>query len=1057
MKLTELSIKNHVTTFIIFILILVAGYKSYQGMEKAQDPGFSVKTAAITTYWPGATAEQMRSLVSDKIAEVLQEMPELDYTESKNRDGISTVYFNALAKYRGDDLIPVWNKLRKKVYIEAMPKLPQGIQGPYVNDEYGDIYGTLVAVTGDGYTNEQLYRQAYILRRKLLKNVDQIGKINVSGVQDQNIYIDYDNSKLSAMGISISDIQKALSSRNVILPGGEIRKGSTRMYIKPSGNFNSVEEIGNTVISSATTDQVVYLKDVASISKENVYPATYITEYNGKEAIMLSIYLKKGEDNIKLGKNVTKLLKKYEKTAPLGISYGIASFEPELVHAKTVSFVSNLIQAIISVLIVMFLALGVRTGLIISSLVPTTIATTLVVLPFLGQSLNQMTLAGLIIALGMLVDNAIVMCETIMISLQNGKGRLESCMEAASSLKIPLLISSLTTMASFLPLPLVHETMGEYVGPLSIVVIVTLFASWVISMTLVPTLSHRFLKVEVKPENFETKTYEAYRNTLVGILKKPKMAVIGIVGMFVLGIFLLSLTEKKFMPDSNNPTMFSEIRFPIGTSIEKTKSAIDDLNKFIEENYQVDGKVKPTKFLDLIISGGTTKHYYDDGIIYWSSYIGGGAPKYTLSYNPEPRESEYAFVLYKVTDFKKIPEYTKAINAYLKKKFPDIEVVSKIEGTGGSSIKEVAYRLYSDNLEGLKDIANQTETKLRTLPGLDSVSNDWNDPIKQIEVTIDQERVKKAGLTSDEVSESLNSIFSGLSVTTFKNLKGDPENKLIPIVLRSNDDYRDNLNILKTSEIYSTKTNKTVPLSQIADINIVYEPGYVHTRDRFYDIEISAHVIDGMTSKRIDGTMIPWIKENMKKWGDDYSWELGGENESSDKNVKDLSKRMPIGGFLIVLLLIAQFNSMRKAFVILLTIPLGVLGVAIGLLLLKVKFGFMPLIGVMSLSGMVVNAAIVLIDSIEVNEKNGMTTAQAIVESCQRRFRPIMLTTATTIFGLVSLLIAGGPLFQPVAVALIFGLIVATILTLGVIPVLYSLFFKVSFKDYKYKPLNEQK
>ncbi len=1056
MKLTELSIKNHMTTIILYILVVVGGYMAYTEMEKAEDPGFTIKTATITTYWPGATAEQMERLVSDKIAETLQEMEEIDFIDAKNRDGISTVYFNAEAIYWGDELRPIWEKLRKKVYIEAAPKLPDGVVGPFVNDEFGDVYGTVVAVTGDDYSNTELYNEANKLREVLLMRVPQIGKIKVYGVQDERIFIEYNNARLAEMKISVKDIADALSSRNIIIPGGNILDRTDRMTVLPTGNFTSVDEIGQTVINIPGQDDVVYLKDIATVKKGYIDPATYKAQFNGKPSIMLAISLKAGEDNIKLGRNVKELLATYQDKAPLGLDYNIVAFQPDIVENKVLSFVSNLAQAIFTVLAVMFIFLGLRTGLIVASLVPTAIAIALIMLPKMGYGLNQMTLAGLIIALGMLVDNAIVMSESIMVAMESGKSRMEACLDSAASLKIPLLISSLTTMAAFSPIMMVEETMGEYVGPLSIVVIITLFASWLVAMTLVPMLCHRYLKVEQQEENFETKGYKMYRGLLTKLLRFPKMGLIGVAGMLIIGIGLFSLTKKQFMPDSDKPMMYTIMRLPIGTSIERTESVVDDLNAYIEEKYKVSDELLPTGIIDTLLTGGTTKKYEEEGITSWGAFIGGGAPKYTLIYSPEAPAPEYAYVLYNTTNYKLIPEIAEDIDNYLGDRYPDLEAFSNILSTGNSAEKNIEYRITGTDMEELRVHVEEIKAKLATVPGAANISDNWNQEVRRVVVDVDQDKVRQAGLTSEEVAMSLQSILTGVEATTFRNPSAPPINSLVPVTLRTTSEFRDDVTALETTRIFSARTGETVPLKQIADIKLEWAPGFIYTRDRVFTMNVSATLADDVTSAEIDAAMVPWLDEKIAEWGPEFKWELGGENESSNDNSEALGSKLPIAGLIIVLLLVAQFNSVRKPIVILSSIPLGIIGVSVGLLISGEKFGFMPLVALVSLAGVVINNAIVLLDSIDVQLSDfGRTPQAAVIEACQRRMRPILLTTITTLCGLLPLWFFGGTLFAPLAVALIFGLIFGTTLTLGVVPLFYAVLFKVNFKEYEYIPATE--
>ena len=1074
MDITNFSIKNRATIIILYILVIFAGLNTFRGMQKGEDPPFTIKTATITIKWPGATAQQMSELIGDKVEEVVQDIEELDYVETKNSPGLSTAYVNIKPEYR--NLQPIWDTLRKKVKYEVEPYLPTGASVPIVNDEFGDVFGSVIMVTGDGYSYHELAVIAEELREYILKKVPEAGKVHVYGDQQEKIYLNFDPAKLTQLGITTADIRNAISGRNQVTSSGNIVMGNDKMTLDTSGDFKSIEEIGNTVINTPGSTGIVYLKDIADIKRGYVNPATYITRFNGKESIGIAVSLKDGMDDTKLGEHLKAYVNSLEKKYPIGVDFDFIAYSPQRVEDKINSFVSNLAQAVATVLIVMLISLGFRTGLIVASLIPTSIAMAFILMPHYGVNLDQMSLAGLIIALGMLVDNAIVMSESIMVAMEKGKSRLEACLGSANQLKIPLLMSSLTTVAAFTPIFLIEESMGEYVGPMAKVVVFTLLSSWLVAMTLVPLLCYIFLKVDHKEHEYKSRTYTNYRKILIFGLKHKIITVIFAFGIFCTGIFLFRFTGNEFMPESDQKIMLTTMRLPKGSSVEATEKVAKDLDLYIKKNFKVPDEELKVGFFKDIISGFTIREYEKDGVLSWGTFIGGGAPRFVLAYSPEAPSEEYAYVIYNSTDHKIIPEMSEKIDNYMKNLYPDLDISTKKMKTGPSADRDVEYRISGNDLKDLFDKVDIVQSKLSSIPIAKNVINSWKNEVKKLTIDIDQERLRKVGLTSEDVSNSMAVNLEGMVIGTYREPESPLTDKSIPIVLRTNEAHNTVFSKLDTMKIYSSVTGKFIPLSQVADIKMEFERGYIHKRDRTNTVSVQADVISGHTSNEIDRIMSPWIAEQVIEWeaenreevkvkniagipasaeGLNYKYEIGGSSEMSNKQSDALGQKLPYAGLFILLLLVAQFNSIRKPIIILLTIPLGILGVAVGLIVGNQNFGFFAIIGLVSLSGVVVNNSIVLLDQIdiEINE-NCLEPDHAVVMSAQSRFRPIILTTLTTLCGLIPLWLFGGNMWKPMAVSLIFGLIFATILTLGVIPVLYTIFFRVAYKDYEYEKLS---
>lgn len=1050
MKLTELAIKNKVTTYFLIVILLIGGYLSYDKSEKAQDPGFTIKVALITTNWPGATAKQMADLVSKRIADQVQNMDSLWYVNSTNTDGQSNVYVNIKAEYK--DIQPVWTELRNRINTFVVPNLPQGVQAPQINTFYGDIYGTLLAIGGEGYTYEELYETAYQLKEVLLFNVPQIGSIDISGIQNETVYIDIDNKLLSQTGLTLENIINTLNSSNVIIKGGNIVIDQNRLKVTPSGNFKNIEDIKDTIITSPNGDSSIYLSEVANIYKSYQDPSTYSIDFNGNKSLVLGISLGSGEDVLLMGKGIQETLKTYKNSLPIGLEIGEIYYLPDLVQTNVTAFIVNLFQAVTTIVLVMLVFLGLRSGLIVAALTPTSIAFTLIGLFWFNYGINQITLAGLIIALGMLVDNAVVMSENITVLLEEGKPRMQACLESSRTLAIPLFVSSLTTIMAFSPIILNKQNMGEYVGPLTIVVMLALMSSWLINQTFIPLLCYDFIKLKPgEKQNLNSKPYVLYREILIKVLKNKKITIILTAISFVFGIWLLGLAPANFMPGSTDPVMSTYITLPKGTDVNQTRAVVEDLNKFIEKNYSTGPQEPlPPGLWDYLTTGGTTKTYDKAGVLSWGSFIGGGAPRFSTGYSPQTQLPEYAYIMYNLTDYRLIPKLSQEINEYLLNKYPDIDVVSKGLGSGVSLAKDLGYVFASRDITLLKKVAEEVKTKLTSLDGTYAVSDDWGIEVPKIFIEVDTEKAQMAGFTNDTIGTYLEYVLQGYNASVYRNFDAPPQSTIIPIVLRGTDQYKNDLNSIQSIELVNSK-GQAVPLKQIAKISLEYYDSLVSTRNMAYSIEIDAAIKDSTTPLEVNKKFMPWLNEKLKEWGPDVKYYSSGIMQTSDENQQALFAQVPIAILGMFFLVVAQFNSMRKGLTIMLVIPLSILGVAIGLLLTNTDLGFMAMIGIIALAGVVLNHAIILVDKMTIEKDDlGRSDQDAVVFGCQSRLRPIFLTVATTLVGLLPLYFFGGPLFQPVAVVLIFGLVTDTFLALGVIPVIYALFYKIDFANYAY-------
>ncbi len=1023
MSITRAAIeKNRVTTAALLV-IGVAGIGAYFSLPRAEDPGFIIRTAVVQTIFPGASPERVELLVTDKLEKAIEEMPEIDYLRSETKTGISVINVNIQPQYK--DMRPIWDKLRRKV-DRVVPDLPEGIIGPTVNDEFGDVFGTIITITGEGFTYAELKDVADDVRDDLLR-IDEVAKVDIFGAQGEQVFVEYQNARLAELGLSPIQLQSILEARNIIIPGGSVTTGDERIALEPSGNFESVEELRRSVINLPGRRDLVYLEDIATIHRGYIDPPRSLARATGRPALALAISLREGGNILRLGEQVRALHQTLSARYPIGVDFDVVAFQPDYVDRKVSDFVGSVLQAIGIVVIVMLAFLGLRTGLVVSSLIPMAMVMALLLMSLLGIGLDQMSLASLIIALGMLVDNAIVMSESIMVQMAEGKSRLEAAVGSANELRIPLLTSSLTTAAAFLPIFLAKSNAGEYTAPIFKVVTITLLSSWILALTMIPLLCYRFLKVPARKsdDGYHSTFYTRYRAVLLWMLQHRGRTVAGVAVLFFLAMSAMRWVPNIFFPPGDRAMITGEIRLPTGSPIERTSSAIQAIEGFLGDSL-------------MATDAG--------GVVNWAAFIGEGAPRYILPYSPEPPTPDFAYLLINTTSREAVDSLALRLNRYVSDWLPDVTAKFRPVPLGPPVKWPIEIRLSGREPDRLFQIVEQIKAQVAATPGTKNVRDDWGRRTKKILVRVNQPRARRAGVSSRDVAISLQTVLSGFATTEYR--EGD---KVIPVTMRSVQADREDLGKIEGLNVFAQATGRSVPLKQVADLEVSWQPAKIVRRDRVWTVAIQAELEPGLTATEVNAQLEPWLEQQHAAWGQGFQYAVGGEDEEAAKSQASIAAQMPIAALIIILLLVGQFNSFRRPAIILLTIPMGLIGVVIGLLLARSYFGFMTLLGVISLAGIVINNAIVLLDRIKLEiEQNGLDPRRAVVEAAQRRLRPILLTTATTVGGLLPLWLGGGPMWEPMAIAIIFGLIFATGLTLGLVPVLYALFFRVSFEGFRY-------
>ncbi|OUS25055.1 acriflavine resistance protein B [Gammaproteobacteria bacterium 45_16_T64] len=1023
MDITKIALERRQFTLLLLAILFFAGIQAYQNIPRAQDPGFIIRAAQVITYFPGASPERVEELVSEKLVEKIRQMPELDYVSSENKTGVSIIIVNIRETFT--NMRPIWDSLRRKVE-EAKRNLPEDASTPIVNDEFGDVFGSVYGITGDGYSYAEIKEIADSVRDQLLL-LDDVAKVDILGAQEERIYVEYTPSRLNEIGISPKQLANALSSRNIINPGGEIYTRYETISLEPSGNFESINDLRSTLIAIPGSTELISLKDIAHVYRGYVDPSKNMMRLSGERAIGLAIAMRHGGNVVDLGRLVEGKMKALGASYPIGIDFHKVTMESDVVNKTVSDFIGNLVQAVVIVTLVMLVFLGLRTGIIVAMLIPVTIASAFFMMSIFDIGLDQISLAALMISLGLLVDNAIVMAESIMVKISNGEDRKIAALNAANELKIPLLTSSLTTSAAFLPIYLAESAIGEYTAPLFKVVTITLLCSLIIALTLIPLLCMLFVKIKQESTDKKNKSFfgvltRLYMSFLNAVLRQRVLSIVVVLLVFVIAIKALAWVPKIFFPPKTDPIFTVELEFPLGTPLTYTEERVKTI-----ENYLANNMIPTSK--------------EEDGIKNWASFIGNGGVRFVLTHSPKPSSSNYAFLLVNTTKGgDTVDDIIARLDDYLFDEVSDGQyTIKKLEN--GTAIKHpVGVRLTGDNAEQLFIIADEIKQKIATLHGTINIQDDWGLSQKKVRIDIDPQRAQRAGVTHSDVATALQTAFSGITLTEFRE-----NDTIIPVVMRSQHAGERNYDAAGTIGVLNNQ-GVSVPISQLVDPKLVFQTAKIFTRNGAKTVAISADLLPGVTATEINAELVPWLKERMNAWPPGYHWELGGEAESSGKANESIADKLPLAAFVICLLLMAQFNCIRRTVIILMTIPLALIGVSFGLLGANSYFGFMTMLGVISLAGIVINNAIVLLDKInQEHDESHHDWQQSVLNACQSRLRPILLTTFTTVLGLIPLWLGGGPMWEPMAITIIFGLLVSTVLTLMVIPLLFSLIFNVRY------------
>ena len=1030
MNLTAFSINRNRISFTVLTTILILGMVFYQSLSRDSMPPYTVRVATVVSSFPGSSPERVEQLVTDKVEKIVQELPELKEVSSTSRSGLSVVTVELKDQVKPEDLQAVWDRLRRK--LTQIQGLPSGVNPNLNDDGIGEVFGIAVGLVMDGFSYAEAKDYVDDIKDDFIK-LDLAAKVEVGGVQDERVFIEFDNSRLKEYGLTASKLQSIISSTNILSSGGQINLGDERIILEPSGNFNSVKDIEQTLIPVGDGSQLVYLGDITTIKQDYIDPPSQLVTVNGQKAISMHINLKEGANIIQLGADLDVVIKEWENNLPVGLELKRLSSLDTYIDNKISDFIINLIQSISIVLIVMLVFLGFRTGGIIASLIPMVTIMTLMLMGVINMGLNQVTLAALIMALGMMVDNAIVVAETILVKMENGIDAKKAAIDACSELFTPLLISTLTTSAAFLAFYMAESTMGDIVGPIFVVISLALLSSWILALTVITLLCYLFLKVIPKSEkkvSFIDKIINKlklyYKDLILIALSYKRLVLFGIIAAFFLSLLGFGKIAFVFFPDSDRNMITVDINLPQGTRIEATEQVVKDIENFMKTNLLVNDS-KP------------------NGVTDWSAYVGKGPESYDLGYSTDEPDASYAHILINTSDFVYNNDLVEKLDKHCFNNFPNADIKVGLLGSGGGGIP-IEIKISGDNPDILAELSEQTKQKLKTVSGTKNIKDDWGPKTKKFVVNIDQNKAQLAGITSADIATSLQTVLDGFQTGEYRE-----DNKSIPILMRSNESQQQTLASIETLNIFAQNSGKSVPLLQVASIDPQWQYAKIKRLDIDRTINVSSELNATGNASSIMKIMTPYMEETSANWPEGYTYKFGGDAENTAENMGAVISYLPLSGFIILLLLIIMFNSIRKTIMVAATIPLGIIGVVIGLLIFQEPFGFMPFLGVISLAGIVINNAIVLIDRIQIEESEIKRPIQdAIIAACLQRFRPILLATFTTVLGLIPLYISGGEMWEGMAVSIMIGLLFGTVITLLFIPSFYSILFKVNYNDYEF-------
>ncbi|WP_253658587.1 MULTISPECIES: efflux RND transporter permease subunit VmeI [unclassified Vibrio] len=1009
-------IRNRVISWMVALIFLIGGIAAFFGLGRLEDPAFTIKDAMVVTSYPGATPQQVEEEVTYPIEKAIQQLTYVDEVNSISSRGLSQITVTMKNNYGPDDLPQIWDELRRKVN-DLKGTLPPGVNEPQVIDDFGDVYGILLAVTGDGYSYKELLDYVDYLRREL-ELVDGVSKVSVSGQQQEQVFIEVSMKKLSSIGLSPDTVFNLLSTQNVVSDAGAIRIGDEYIRIQPTGEFQSVDELGDLLIAESGAQGLIFLKDVAEIKRGYVEVPNNIINFNGSLALNVGVSFAEGVNVVEVGKAFDHRLAELKYQQPVGIEISEIYSQPKEVDKSVSGFVVSLAQAVGIVIIVLLFFMGLRSGLLIGLILLLTVLGTFIFMKYLAIDLQRISLGALVIALGMLVDNAIVVVEGILIGTQKGRTRLQAATDIVTQTKWPLLGATVIAVTAFAPIGLSEDSTGEYCGTLFTVLLISLMLSWFTAISLTPFFADIFFKGQKikQGEGEENDPYNGvifviYKKFLQFCMRRAWFTVVVLIAGLAASVYGFTFVKQAFFPSSTTPIFQLDVWMPEGTDIRATNTTLKELESWLAKQEHVD---------------------------HITTTAGKGLQRFMLTYAPEKSYAAYGEITTRMENYEALKPLMAKFREYLKANNPEINYkLKQIElGPGGGA--KIEARIIGSDPTVLRTIAAQVKDIMYADPQATNIRHDWRERTQVLEPQFNESQARRYGITKSDVDDFLSMSFSGMTIGLYRD-----GTTLMPIVARLPEDERIDIRNIEGMKIWSPAQSEFIPLQQVTmGYDMRWEDPIIvrKNRKRMLTVMADPDILGEETASTLQKRLQPQIEAIQMPPG--YSLEWGGEYESSGDAQESLFTTMPMGYLFMFLITVFLFNSIKEPLIVWLTVPLALIGVTTGLLALNTPFGFMALLGFLSLSGMVLKNGIVLLDQIEIEMKSGKEAYDAVVDAAVSRVRPVCMAAITTILGMIPLL--PDIFFKPMAVTIMFGLGFATVLTLIVVPVLYRLFHKVA-------------
>lgn len=1007
LNLAEWAIRHKQIVYFFIIAIITGGLWSYFHLGRSEDPDFTIRQAVVTAAWPGASAQQITQQVTDPLEKKLQDTKGLDYIKSFTHDGKTVIYVNLKDSVPKEEMQTRWHEIRNLVNDE-WSSLPSGVMGPYINDRFDDVYGSIYAVTGDGFSYEEKRKYAENIRRRLT-GVEDVQKVELLGVQKQEIYVEMDQNKLASFGMRPSDMFAMLQQQGAMMPAGMIHTDSRNVAIRVEGLLDTVESLKELPIHVG--ERSFHLGDVASVTQMYADPETSLMYFNGKPAVGIAVSMAPGGNNLVLGKNLEREIEKEKSELPAGLDIEQVADQPSVVNDSIHEFTKSLLEAIVIVMAASFLSLGFWSGIVLALCIPVVVCASFIYMKWQGIDLHIVSLGTLIVSLGLLVDDAIIVIEMMQVKLEEGMDRLAAAQAAYKGCAKPMLAGTLITAAGFIPVGFAAGQTAEYVGAFFWVIASTLLLSWVASIFVSPVLGYRFIRVKAgeKKSAFADRAYRLFYKAIAWCIRFKKTVIIGTAAIFAGTVALIPFVNQEFFPDSVRPEIILDVNLPSGASIKETKE---------------------------VMAGIADNLYGDNRVSSFSTYVGDSAPRFILLFDPLAPEDSHGQMILVARDSKVRDSLRDDTLAFIAEQYPDARAHARLITTGPPAEYPIMLRLSGKNVEDTAKFAKEAAALVSQYPGMKNVSMDWPEETPVVRLKIDQDKVRKLGGDNYSISRDLYVKLSGYKVA--ESYQG---NQLVPISFRLEGSNAARLADLSSLPVH-VGNGRYVPLGEIADISYENETSTIWRRDLHPTITIRGEAggdktADSVVNELYDRT----LKDFREHLPDGYTLEKGGAIENSEKSVQYLAAPVPIMIFLILMILMFELDKIPLMVIAGITGPLGLIGAILSLFLTRQPMGFVSIVGMLALSGMVVRNSIILLDQIRQHLADGKKPYDAVIESAALRFRPIMLSSVTDVLGFVPLI--PSPFWRPLAVSFIGGLLLATAIGLLVVPALYCWYYKV--------------